>query len=205
MSKVIMYGDLARRAMLSGDEITAHEVWYCKGCKRIWEQNEHMASWCCCTHKTCECGEVHSKSWTICDTCRAKKDSDRWFVKPEVEWDGEFPIGLWDDDKYFFSPDDLADYLVDVDRGEEFLRVEDLRLTTCEPNRASHFDVTEYCCDELPEDGEILNAAMIDRQVNGLLNDLGILSWSMTGKRLRIGSVVDQLGLDLKERLSDES
>lgn len=203
MAEVIMYGEFAKQATLSGEDLKPREVWYCGKCFRIWCSDKHMASYCCCTHRTCECGTVHSKSWTMCGNCRSKKEAERWFAKPEIEWDGQFPIADWGSDEYFFSADDLAEHLVDVEHGEEFRRVEDLRLTTCEPNKAREFDINEWCCDELADDHDIPDGAAIDKQVNAIIGGLGTLSYSMTGKRLRIGSVVDQLGIDLKERLDD--
>lgn len=191
MAEIVMYGTHAVQVTVSGPGIETHTRWMCGKCTRLWDRHSsHMASWCCATHKTCECGEVHSKHYTICDTCRRKKQDAVWLAKPIIPWNGEWPIGEWESDAYFFSQCDLEEYIEDLDPED----VPSLRLTSCRPNRVRHFEVNEWCCDDLPDDGEVREAKSIDERVNAVLSEVGILSYSMVGDRLDTDQVLKAIG-----------
>ena len=158
-----------------------------------------MASWCCCTHMICKCGKEHSKSWTKCVDCRAKLDHERWYAKQEVDWNGEWPIALADGDQYFFGEEALLDYIyedADADDIEEI--VSTLRLTSCSPNKPSHFDVNEYCCDQLGDDQEVTDAGSIDERINAILDEIGTRSWSADSVRLNVRQILKAIGYEGK-------
>ena len=180
MAEKVMYGTHAAQVTVTLSDGSSHQQWFCNKCKRIWgPKDKHMASWCCCTHMICKCGKEHSKSWTKCVDCRAKLDHERWYAKPEVDWNGEWPIALADGDQYFFGEEALLDYIyedADADDIEEI--VSTLRLTSCSPNKPSHFDVNEYCCDQLGE--------------------IGTLSWSADSVRLNVRQILKAIGYEGK-------
>ena len=195
----IMYGTHAVQVTVTLPGGESHQQWFCGKCRRIWGRNDHdqhMASWCCCTHKVCDCGKEHEKHWTMCDDCRNKKAAEKWFAKPEVIWDGEFPIACHNSDEYFFDGGSLLDHihdrLVDDEAVEDVL--DSLRLTSCKPNRPRTFEVNEWCGDELAEDGEVSDVDSIDDRINAILGEIGILSWSMKGDRLNVRDVLQRIG-----------
>ncbi len=196
MKPEIRYEDNAVPATMDG--------YACKTCNRFWGQDQHMARWCCATSLPCPCGKRTEKHYAVCDACRDRERDKRWNAKPAVNWDGEFPIGLWDSDRYFFNEEELIEYAFDldeleddpaecVDRTDVESVIEHLKLTSCTANQVRHFEVNDYCCDELAEDGEVVDAEQIDSQVNAILSTIGILSWSMTGDRLSIDSLLRHL------------
>ena len=117
---------------------------------RYYGEDEHLARYDGCTHRPCEdCGAPTPKSYFRCESCRHKADVARWESLPLVEWDGETPLCEFDGDRYFFSEDDVYDYAED-----EGLRVSEMQLVVCEPNRAAELDA-DYWQDDLPEDEEL--------------------------------------------------
>jgi hypothetical protein len=114
--------------------------------------NEHLARWDGCTHLICDCGAEMDRTYTICRACRNKKRLAQYQAMPFKEWDGETPLTLNDDDRYFWSEDDLLEYCE-----EENIQPEDLRLVICEPNYAWQID-DDYYCDILPEDHTLADA-----------------------------------------------
>jgi len=145
------------------------------------EYAEHHARWGGCTHMVCACGNEHRKHYTICDSCIAKKDDERYLSMPFKEWGGE-PLCLYRDDTYFFSEDALEDWA--EENGVEDLST--VQLVICEPQYAWEIEGTETYGDNLPEDTELYEvapklAAALE-QVNKIINEeKEILCW-MPGK-----------------------
>lgn len=170
--------------------------WACKKCKRFWGEDEHMARYCCSTTFPCECGKRYGKNRCRCEECQQKQDHEKWYAKPEIEWNGEYPIAIWNCDQYFFNEDDLMDYLVALHPDHEsdendvdYLTVLDsLWLTTCEPNNGRDFCMSEYLCDDLAED-DSLDDKEINKTVNDWIEKHAPFSFGMTGNRLSIPSV----------------
>lgn len=119
-SKVIMYDDPAAAQPKTID------VWVSLDGRYF--MKESSARYASCTHQTCECGGVMKKGWTKCDTCRNRAEAERYANKPFLTWDGKTPICLYNDDKYFFSEDDLIEYL-----DENNLNGSDVKLMLCTP------------------------------------------------------------------------
>lgn len=68
-SPVIRYEDAAEQRTVTG--------WACKQCGRFWNQDEHMARYCCCTEGPCEeCGARRDRHNRLCEDCRKKKDAE---------------------------------------------------------------------------------------------------------------------------------
>lgn len=154
--------------------------WFCKGCNREM-LDERMARYCCHTHRDCEdCGQkICGKSYTVCDNCRYKRAWERWQTKPEIEWNGEFPICMADGNNYFWCIDDLVSYIEEQrelsDDGETELPVDYdvsiFMIEGCEPSRPRGFEVDEFLCDDLGEDGELLANRKDQDALNELVNE----------------------------------
>jgi len=197
----IMYGEKACQVTVTSLDGTQHQQWFCTKCRRIWgEKDQHMASWCCCTHKICECGQEHEKHYTHCDDCRAKKEHERWCAKPEVQWNGEFPIADHSSETYFFDGSSLLDYIDEnIEDIEDAESVDDvvnsLRLSSCHQNKPRTFEINEWCNDDLAEDSDgVANADSIDERINAILAETGILSYSMNSDRLNVRQILTAIG-----------
>ena len=83
----------------------------------FWGKNEHQARYGGCTHIKCECGNVISKSRIKCDDCYSKISREKYLALPFREYDGS-PVVIWNDDKYFFSEDDIEEYLYENEMSE---------------------------------------------------------------------------------------
>jgi hypothetical protein len=191
----VMYGTHAIQVTVTLSDGSQHQQWFCGKCKRIWGRNDkHMASWCCCTHVVCECGKEHSKSYTRCDDCRNQIGRDKWYAKPEVQWNGEWPLALADDDTYFWDSDSLLEYLDDMLYPDVEEAIAALRLTSCHQQKPERFDVNEYCSDLLAEDAEVPNADSISDRINLILDEIGTVSWMADSVRLNVRQVLESIG-----------
>ena len=132
----------------------------------------------------------------MCDDCRAKKDHDRWYSKPEVDWDGEWPIAEHNTDKYFFTDSDLLDYIEENYEDAESIDdvLNSLRLTSCHQCKPRTFDVNEWLCDDLPDDGEVNDAGSIDDRINAILSEIGTVSFMMNSDRLNVRQILTAIG-----------
>lgn len=119
--KIIMY-DSPEAA-----EPLTMEGWISKGTDgRFFYKSEHDARWRGCTHMRCDCGGIMKKAWTKCDTCRAKSERERFLKLPYKEWDGVEYVYSPMADKYFWSIDDLNDYMYDEE-------IDEINLLICDP------------------------------------------------------------------------
>jgi hypothetical protein len=119
--------------------------------------NEQAARYDGCTHRACDqCGKPTVKHYLICDECRDIKEIQKYAAFTTKLYNGE-PIYSERDDVYFFSYQELYDYLIEfdgfVDINNELMIA--LRIVFCEPNYPQEIDPNDYFCDELHEDGEI--------------------------------------------------
>lgn len=140
--------------------------------------DESTARYAGCTHVPCrECGAPAPKGRTMCDGCRDLAELARYEAMPGVEWDGEAMLYSQTHDDYYASQDDAEDTL------EDGQTLADLRLVICEPNYVRQLE-PDYCCDELPEDGDVPDEVVkamevFNRAVSGI-----VLSWSPGKTRL---------------------
>lgn len=136
-------------------------------------KDERAARYDGCTHRVCEdCGTpVPKTGFTVCTPCHEKRDIERYEKRERRPYEGGM---VYSDrqDRYFDSLADALEYAED-----EGLEPADLRLLLCTPNYVTPLD-GDYCCDELPEDGdvppEVANAIQaFNEAVKGI-----VLSWS---------------------------
>lgn len=153
--KIIMYDSDE-----SAEFVTGLSGWIASDTRHFWGDNEDMARWSGCTHKVCECGEIMSKNYTICDKCKTKSEYERYNEMPVVKWDGNNPAYSQLCDKYCFDEGDIDILLEDVDfvreSGDEkrLCTYEELMLVVCEPESLNLVD-EDFFVDNLPEEGEI--------------------------------------------------
>jgi hypothetical protein len=123
--KVIMYDTPAAATYRTNIEgwVSSDGLFFGKG-----EQAEATARYAGCTHLKCECGGIYEKIYVRCQDCRKKAADDAYRKLQYKEWDMDTPICLYDDDRYFFSEDELIDYLYDHE-----LNGSDVSLVLCQP------------------------------------------------------------------------
>lgn len=138
---------------------------------RFFGDKEESARYDGCTHKSCDCGNSMTKGWTKCDFCRSKSAAERYKALPFKEWDWAVPV--CDDEKYFFSAEEIDEYLEEHD-----LKPEDLSLVICTPNYFKEI-TSEYWEEILTEDGEI-PGELQDKldEFNKFIATLAPISWS---------------------------
>lgn len=145
---------------------------------RYWGKDEHMARFEGSTHQLCKCGEIKQTSRIHCDKCDAEIQHKRFLAYPFKEWDGETPLTLFDDDKFFWSEDDIEEYLE-----ENELKPEDLQLLICHPNYLSEID-TEQWAEVLAEDQDPPKLILEKmKELNELIRKEKPISWSASNIR----------------------
>ena len=153
--------------------------------------SERGARWSGCTHQTCDCGRVHEKSRTICDSCYAKQRSDKYYALPMVEWDGDTPVCTWDDDQFFFDEGSLLDWMADLDyeNGER----PEVQLVLCKPGKLHLLDTDDWC-DDLPDDGELPDEVMVKLgELNDALRNAPTVCWHPGNVRINVDALWEQL------------
>lgn len=75
---------------------------------------------------------------------------------PLMEWNGTTPLVLFNDDKFFYSSDDIEFYLeyinADTENSNNFKKSTDLQLCIASPNYLWMPDFNDIYIDILPED-----------------------------------------------------
>ena len=203
------YGEASKPYELGAKEITV-TGWACVNCGKFYANlpnAEHFASYCCATSLPCACGGRREKRRTCCSLCQQKKDTERWYAKPAVQWDGQYPIALAGDDRFFFSADELTDYLAWGEFDDDTLqqsdiaisrRLEYLRIVSCQANGGRHFSMAEYLEDEVdPEYDWSYDSEEIDAAVNAWIAKHAPFSFYSTNVRLDLDSIRKHLNLPL--------
>lgn len=143
------------------------EGWVCKTCRRFYGNDlgaERTARYCCEKDHQCGtegCENRAKKNWIYCDPCLSKRDLERYLKLEEVEWDGETPLVEDDDDRFFFSADDLREHLE-----QEDIKLEDMRLVICVIDEPRSFDLRDFLDDHLPEGLEPDDPTKLEAYVN---------------------------------------
>lgn len=142
---------------------------------RFWGKDENMARYTGCTHVLCkDCGAATEKHYTRCEACRQKFSVESWAALPFRAWDGKAPICTHDGEIYFFTEEDLIDYL-----DENKLKGSDVMLVFCDPVNYYELDYN-YWGDEAHEDWEppkeLVEAV---EKVNDLIRTLPAHSWTV--------------------------
>lgn len=172
----------------------------CVACKRFFghgdnAENERMAQYCCAKTFPCECGGRREKGWTICESCRQKKQREAWYAKPEIEWDGKFPIASWSGDEFFFDEDSLFYAFEESTEANVRDFLESLWLTPCDKDNGRHFEMVDYLSDSLPTEIDVhLDCKEIDKAVNDWIESNAPFSYEASGKRLSVDSLLSHFG-----------
>ena len=164
----------------------------------FWGKDEHMARYSGSTHKRCdECGKVYSKhSW--CDFCHHKKETERYYALPMIEWDETTPICEWHSDRYFWDKESLLEWMYDMlEDAKEHNCEPEVQLVLCEPHYLHLLDGSEWS-DDLPEDGDLSDevGAAIDA-LNVILKAEGPSCWYPGKQRIDVDALWAELKADL--------
>lgn len=145
------YEENAERATVTG--------FICRGCGQFWGEDEHMARYCCCASRKCEgCDNRTQTGRNQCSECNRKR-TEQHYREMEVAAPS-LPLSVMDDDKYFFSEDEIVEYCFD-----HLIHPTKLLLTNCEPVKPTFFDANDFWADELHEDSH-LEADDLNKIVN---------------------------------------
>jgi hypothetical protein len=151
----------------AAERVTNIAGWVCKTCRRFYGDEpsaEHSARYCCEKDHKCGtdgCQGRAGKPWIYCDACNKKRDLERFLELKEVEWDGDTPLVIHDDDHYFFGPEDIEAYLE-----EHEIPLEHLRLVVCVVEEPRSFDMNDFLDGHLPEGMDIDNPTKIEAIVD---------------------------------------
>lgn len=132
--------------------------------------DEHMARWAGCTHKRCECGNIHKKSYTCCEECQRKNQTERHMKLKFKEWDHNEPVTEAFGDRYFFDLESLEEYMAENE-------IEEIDLLICEPVNYRHFEFDDIAS-EAHEDWEPpAKLEEMVKELNKFIDTLPAHSW----------------------------
>jgi hypothetical protein len=194
---VIRYEDNAEQATVTG--------WICKTCRRWYgydDAAEHAASYCCCTDRPCStdgCTDRAEKSRIYCKSCDAKRDTERYYAKSEVDWDGETPLmSDTHGDLYFWHLEELLDHLETDSPTDD--QIEELRLLICKPHKTRLFDLDDFLCDDLSEDCDPPGDwKAIEKIVNDYIEANSPMSWEASNRRPSLASIRKVIGERMRQ------
>lgn len=117
----------------------------------VGQSGEQLARYRGSTHRKCEqCGAIiPARSYTICEGCRRTKQMEKYNALPFKEYDGS-PVVLAFSDRYFFSEQDIQDFIEEAEDDDEDMP-DHIDLLFCEENNYRQVDC-DYWEDEAPED-----------------------------------------------------
>lgn len=192
---------MSTESMFPNEEAAEYKTgisgWVCKNCRRFYGEEERVARYCCEKDHACDtdgCAGRAEKSYIYCDPCNKKRDLERWLAFKEVEWDGKTPLCLDDGDHFFFSPEELDEYLE-----EEGLDVKDVRIVVCEECEPPSFEMYDFLQDHLAEGMEAeAHWADIDKKVNDWIKENVPTVWFGGKTRPSAASVAAHLDTEIK-------
>jgi hypothetical protein len=163
--KIIMYDSPEAAKLVT---VSVYEVYRPNGV--IYVSDEKTARYNNCTHKICQCGKIMPKYNLKCANCSHTYKEERYKSLKFKEWDLKEPVVTWDGDDYFFSEENLIDYMDENNMDE-------IDLLICEPIYYKQID-TEHVCDDAHEDWqpekELLQAI---ESLNQVIETLKPHSW----------------------------
>lgn len=172
--------------------------WICKTCRRFYGDEvdaERAARYCCEKDHKCGtdgCDNRAKKNWIYCDACNDKRDHLRYLALEVVHWDGDVPLVIHDDDHFFFSADDLREYLE-----QEGVKLEDMRLVVAVEDPPRHFDLSDFLDDHLPDGLEPDDHTKLDAYVNRWIEKHVPKVWTAGKTRPSLSSL--QKNLEVQE------
>jgi hypothetical protein len=141
------------------------------------------------THIDCEdCGVEFKKPYTnsrYCFNCESKRKSEKYRAMEFKEWNGSDVLFLYDsDDTYFFSPDQIEDYIEerndDLEENEQ-ITAEELKLVICNPNHLWPIKEETWADIAAGEEGELNLGKDVESKLKALneaIKQHGPVSWS---------------------------
>lgn len=146
--KIVMYDspEAARKVTMHLDGKEIAQGWL--SADNFFYTEEDMARYKSCTHKVCECGNAMKKQYVCCESCRAKRERERYLNMPFQEWNGKDFICSYNHDAFFWSEEELIDYC-----DEHEVDANSLMLCICEPNEFRQVD-SSYWEGSFPEDSD---------------------------------------------------
>ncbi len=115
-----------------------------------------------------------------------------WKDLPEVEWDEESALLVWDTDTYLFGPDDLREYMEGNDESLELIR-----LQICQMEPLPFFRIQDWLYDYLDGDvDQLSDTLVIDRRVNNWIADHVPMLWMPISARPSLRSLEAAIGED---------
>lgn len=149
-------------------------------------KDEHMARWAGCTHLICkDCGQEHPRnSW--CQPCHNRKRQEKFLAFPEIPYaEAEYPLCVFDDDRFFWDEVELLDYMADLDDPDT------LQIVTTKPGHLHLIDA-DIWSDDLPEDGKLPDevARKVD-ELNAAIRAAGPVAWWAADNRVDITPLVE--------------
>lgn len=165
---------------------------WCRTCGRFWDNDEHMARYCCATDFPCECGARIDGHRARCEACR-QKHADEVYAKAEPRpWDGKCMLFSDVTDRFYATPDEFFSSAGSEYPGDEFPKDfhRKMRVYLTEEHRPHHFSLMDWLEDYLPEDALSGNYALapVEKCVNDFIEAGRPWSW-WQGKYAWDGSV----------------
>jgi len=155
-------------------------LYYGKG-----KEGEERARMANCTHLKCKCGNIYKKK-SYCQPCSDKRSKENFIKLEAVHWDGESPICIRCDDKFFYDMEDVLEYCEN-----EEIEISELELMACE----KQLNISEINIDELNEEysnGDFgvthyhPEIAKKVEELNELIRNTEPVIWFQTNKRILI-------------------
>lgn len=150
------------------------ELWVTPNGKCYSKDDEKIARYAGATHVYCDnCGAPCEKPYCCCEKCSYEHKMERYRAKEKKMWDGETPLFSEYANEYFYDEEAVEDYARD-----EGITLEEMRLLICKPCYLPEIDPCDYAYEQLPEDGELPQAALeaID-QFNNAISKIENVSW----------------------------
>jgi hypothetical protein len=145
------------------------------------------------THHRCSCGNPTQRYWTLCDSCRRAKESEKYNQLPYQDWDEKGMVCIYGGDDFFGSIDDFAIWCEEHD-------IEDsttVPLIICTPNMPREIGLDRWM-DDLPEDVEpeqMFSSEFLEKlsELNKIIASHEPISYQSTGKYRTTINVNEQL------------
>ncbi|WP_446744278.1 hypothetical protein [Silvibacterium acidisoli] len=138
---------------------------------RFFGTDERTARYDGSTERTCDgCGAIYPTQ-SYCSACQHRRRQDKFNSFPVEKWDGETPLVIFDDDRFFFDEDDLMDYMADSEDPRS------LQLCKCKPGYLRQIEPGDWA-DDLPEDHELPDAVQESLDsLNAAIKSAGPVAW----------------------------
>lgn len=196
--------------------LTTRTGWACNHCSRFYEgdneSSSHAARWCCSDDQPCPtCDGRKGRGRSYCDACCTARDAAQWDAMPEMDWDGSTALAIWNADKYFFSSNELLDFIEErFEETDPLLKAGDhnllkaallagSRLVICEKVEMREFEFSEFFQDEMADEYRDDDYSHVDEMVNTILKHFFPATWMPTHVRASVESLCNRLGINAEQ------